>query len=60
MCSSYMAYACISDLAHSVTGKNEQILDACIKASSLNQFIGVQRLEEHYYPASLSFGKLFN
>lgn len=55
-CGSYMVYTNISNLFASRETFSE-ILDIRIKLATIHQFVGVQRLEEHYYPSSLSFGK---
>ncbi|XP_045471901.1 protein ELYS [Harmonia axyridis] len=53
-CSSYMITLCVSDLTNTNTNGAE-VLDLNLHKKTIQQFIGTQKLEEHYYPSSLSF-----
>lgn len=33
-----------------------EVLDVCVDEHSCSQYLGIQHLEEHYYPSALSFG----
>lgn len=52
-CENYLMYKRICEVFPKESGI---ILDVAVVPSSITQFMGVQRLEEHYYPSSLSFG----
>lgn len=54
-CGSYLTYKQISELYIKENKENACVLATVLKMSSISQFMGVQRLEEHYYPSSLSF-----
>lgn len=44
-----------------VDGAEEKLplLDVQINEKTIEQFLSIQRLEEHYCPSSLSFGNIF-
>lgn len=54
---SYMHTVCLDELLPSGSPRQIPFLDVCLDLSSLSQFYGSQRLEEHYYPTSLAFRK---
>lgn len=56
-CASYLITLRISDLIETENENGMEILDITLNKKTIQQFIGIQRLEEHYYPSSLSFGK---
>lgn len=49
-------YKRVSELYQKENKENGVVLATVTKLSSISQFMGVQRLEEHYHPSSLSFG----
>ncbi|KAK9888484.1 hypothetical protein WA026_000735 [Henosepilachna vigintioctopunctata] len=53
-CSSYMITLCVTDVIDT-TEENSDIYDLAVNKNSINQFMGIQRLEEHYHPSALSF-----
>lgn len=48
---------CITDILNESTN-NSHILDVLIDENSINQFIGIQKPEEHYYPTALAYGSV--
>ncbi|KRT81019.1 hypothetical protein AMK59_5920 [Oryctes borbonicus] len=56
-CSTYLSYICVSDIIDEV-GNNSYVLDVLIDEGSINQFIGIQKPEEHYYPSALAYGNI--
>ncbi|XP_074041102.1 AT hook containing transcription factor 1 homolog isoform X2 [Leptinotarsa decemlineata] len=58
-CSNYLLRLSLTDMIHITgNGKTGPLLDVALDPKSLAQFVGVQRLEEHFYPTSLSFDLL--
>jgi hypothetical protein len=55
-CPTYMIQIHLNDLINSATNKSLPIVDVHLDENSLQQFAGAQRLEEYFYPNSLSFG----
>ncbi|VEN48837.1 unnamed protein product [Callosobruchus maculatus] len=53
--SNYILKASITDLISMTSQKPSPLLDVKIITKSLNQFLGVQKLEEHFFPTALSF-----
>ncbi|XP_017777706.1 PREDICTED: protein ELYS isoform X2 [Nicrophorus vespilloides] len=54
-CKSYMSIVCISDLIKKHNSETFPLMNVHIDGATIRSFVGAQRLEEHYYPASLSF-----
>lgn len=48
---SYLHYICLNDLL------DVPILDARLDLTTISQFLGVQKLPEHYHPSSLAFSE---
>nr|CAH7717001.1 unnamed protein product [Callosobruchus chinensis] len=53
--SNYILKTSITDLISMTGHKSSSLLDVKIITKSLNQFLGVQKLEEHFFPTALSF-----
>lgn len=53
-----MLWFCLSDFFNTDKKFKKPILNLHVDQSTLHQFFGAQRLEEHYYPTSLSYGNL--
>ncbi|XP_056636381.1 protein ELYS [Diorhabda sublineata] len=54
-CTNYLLTVGISDSIYLNGHKTATISSILLENKSLSQFIGVQRLEEHFYPTSLNF-----
>ncbi|KAF5298453.1 hypothetical protein FQR65_LT01232 [Abscondita terminalis] len=52
-CETYLSHTCLSNILKD--HDKQMLLDVRINSDTLNQFVGCQRLEEHYYPAALAF-----
>ncbi|KAL3282176.1 hypothetical protein HHI36_005370 [Cryptolaemus montrouzieri] len=53
-CSSYMITLCVTDSTYTIE-EGINIYDVAVNKKTLQQFMGTQRMEGHYYPSSLSF-----
>lgn len=52
-----MTQVCLTDLLNAVNSQFSAVLDVRIDVETISQFLGSQRLEEHYHPSSLAFRK---
>lgn len=57
-CNNYILRMNLTDLIAPHMQKKSPLLDVKMDEISLRQFVGVQRLEEHFYPTSLTFDML--
>ncbi|KAG5885554.1 hypothetical protein JTB14_007634 [Gonioctena quinquepunctata] len=54
-CVNYLLRLSLTDLIHMTGHKGGALLDVKMDPKALRQFVGIQRLEEHFYPTSMSF-----